>query len=87
MAGKQRNQLLRSLVPLYIAKDIEVDLNSGQIARVWKRFKVRYAGPNAAKALREHTGYAKRTANGRRITRAGVKYVETALKALKTAKA
>jgi hypothetical protein len=81
-SGKIPDQLLRSLIPLYVAAKMPVDLNSGQIVRVWKKFKVRYAAPNAAKALRENAGFAKRTAGGRRITRSGVRYVEAALKEL-----
>ena len=84
-SGKMPNQLLRSLIPLYVAAEHDqgpVDLNSGQIVRVWKKFKVRYAGPNAAKALRENARFAKRTPTGRRITATGVRYVEAALKTL-----
>jgi hypothetical protein len=40
---------------------------------------VKFAAPNAAKVLREHAGYARRTAKGPRISAAGVKYVEAAL--------
>jgi hypothetical protein len=79
-SGKKPDQLLRSLIPLYVAKQFDLDLDSGEIARVWKRFRVQYAVPNAAKALREHVGYAKRTSQGRRITKVGIRYVEAALK-------
>jgi hypothetical protein len=78
-AGRQRDQLLRSLLPLYVAQTMRLDLDSGAIARIWRRFNVPYAVPNAAKALREHVGFARRTPLGRRITRAGIRYVERAL--------
>jgi hypothetical protein len=78
--GKRRDQLLRSLIPLYVAARVDLDLHSGEIERIWKRFRVKYAAPNAAKALREHEGYAKKTARGRRITRTGIKYVESMVK-------
>jgi hypothetical protein len=78
-AGRRRDQLLRSLIPLYIARQLVLDLDAGEIARVWRAFDVNYAVPNAAKALREHLGYARRTRTGRRISSAGVKYVERAV--------
>jgi hypothetical protein len=78
-AGKEKDQLLRSLVPLYIARTLGVEVNSGLISRFWKQHGVSYAAPNAAKALREHVGYARATKTGRQITPNGVKYVESAL--------
>ncbi len=80
-AGKQKDQLLRSLIPLYIARNVNAEVSSGVTSKFWAKFGVKYAAPNAAKALREHTGYSKRTKNGNQITPNGVKYVESALKA------
>jgi hypothetical protein len=78
-AGKQKDQLLRSLIPLYLTRDRSVEVSSGVTSRFWAKFGVTFAAPNAAKALREHVGYAKRTRAGNQITPAGVKYVEAAL--------
>ena len=77
-AGKQKNQLLRSLIPLYLAKG-KIEVSSGTTSKFWKHHKVTFAAPNAAKALREHEGFARRTAKGPQITASGVKYVEKAL--------
>ncbi len=79
-AGKQKDQLLRSLIPLYLAKG-NLEVSSGTTSRFWAKHGVRYAAPNAAKAIREHVGYAKRTKTGPQITPNGIKYVEGALKA------
>ena len=79
-AGKQKDQLLRSLVPLYLARSLGIEVNSGLISRFWKLQGVKYAPPNAAKALRQHVGYARQTRSGRQITPHGVQYVETALR-------
>lgn len=84
-AGKQKDQLLRSLIPLYVARTANVEVSSGVTSKFWAKFGVKYAAPNAAKALREHVGYAKRTKNGNQITPNGVKYVEAALGAKKAA--
>ncbi len=78
-AGKEKDQLLRSLVPLYVARSLGLEANSGLISRFWTQHGIRYAAPNAAKALREHVGYARATKTGRQITPNGVKYVESAL--------
>jgi hypothetical protein len=79
-AGKQKDQLLRSLIPLYLARELSgVEVTSGTTSKFWAHHKVTYAAPNAAKALREHAGYARRTAKGPKITPAGIKYVEAAL--------
>lgn len=78
-AGKQKDQLLRSLIPLYVARDRAVEISSGVTSRFWAKFGVKYAAPNAAKALREHPGHSKRTKTGNQITPNGVKYVEAAL--------
>ncbi len=78
-AGKEKDQLLRSLVPLYLARNLGIEVNSGLISRFWKHYGVKYAPPNAAKALRMHVGYARQTKAGRQITPNGVKYVEAAL--------
>lgn len=79
-AGKSKDQLLRSLVPLYVARELKTPINSGLISRFWGKHGVRYAAPNAAKALRKNPGYAKQGKNGQRITASGVKYVEAALR-------
>jgi hypothetical protein len=78
-AGKQKDQLLRSLIPLYVAQKLDVEVTSGVASKLWARHGVTFAAPNAAKVLREHAGYAKRNAKGVQITPAGVKYVEDAL--------
>jgi hypothetical protein len=79
-AGGQRDQLLRSLIPLYLARGLKgVEVNSGAISRFWKTHGVTYAGPNAAKALRGKPGHAKKAGSGWAITDAGVKYVERSL--------
>jgi hypothetical protein len=78
-AGQQPDQLLRSLIPLYVAQGSGVDVTSGVITNFWKKHGVSFAAPNAAKALREHVGYARQTKAGREITPNGVKYVEAAV--------
>jgi hypothetical protein len=78
-AGKSKDQLLRSLVPLYVARGLKTPVNSGLISRFWGKQGVRYAAPNAAKALRKHPGYTKAGKNGPQITAHGIKYVENAL--------
>ncbi len=80
-AGKQKDQLLRSLIPFYLARDI--DITSGTTSRFWAKHGVTYAAPNAAKALRLHPGHVARTAKGARITPRGISYVEAALKTSK----
>jgi hypothetical protein len=80
-AGRQKDQLLRSLIPLYLMRGRSVEISSGTTSKFWARHGVTFAAPNAAKALREHVGYARRTAKGPRITPQGVKYVEAALAA------
>lgn len=82
-AGKQKDQLLRSLIPLYVARDVEV--SSGTTSKFWSKYGVKFAAPNVAKALREHVGYARRTAKGPQITPNGIKYVEGALSKKKAA--
>jgi len=85
-AGKQKDQLLRSLIPLYLARGLDgVEISSGTTSKFWARHGVKFAAPNAAKALREHVGYARRTAKGMRITPNGIKYVEAALSGKKRA--
>ena len=76
-AGKKKDQLLRSLIPLYVAGDI--DVTSGITSKFWARHGVKYSAPNVAKAFRTHPGNVKRTAKGPRITPAGIKYVDSAL--------
>ena len=78
-AGKQKDQLLRSLIPLYVGRG-SIEVSSGLTSKFWAKHGVTYAAPNVAKALREHVGYARRTAKGGpQITPNGVKYVEQAL--------
>ena len=79
-AGKEKDQLLRSLIPLYLAKALDVEVTSGTTSRFWSGLGVTYAAPNAAKALRLHAGYAQDTKKGKAITAKGVRYVEDALK-------
>ena len=83
-AGKKPDQLLRSLIPLYLVRKGD-GVSSGVTSRFWNLHGVRYAAPNAAKALREHKGFTKIHRGGRQITPAGVKYVEAALKGKKAA--
>lgn len=78
-AGQEKDQLLRSLIPLYLARSVGVEVTSGTTSRFWSQLGVSYAAPNAAKALRIHTGYASETKKGRTITAKGIRYVEDAL--------
>lgn len=78
-AGTQPDQLLRSLIPLYLAQGSGVDVTSGVINKFWSKHGVKFAAPNAAKALREHVGYARQTKAGKEITPNGIKYVDAAL--------
>ena len=84
-AGKQKDQLLRSLIPLYLVRHSNVEISSGVVSHFWKLHGVKFAAPNAAKALREHVGYARNTKAGRAITPNGIKYVEQALMMKKAA--
>lgn len=77
-AGKQKDQLLRSLSPLYVGRGV-VEVSSGTTSKFWAKHGITYAAPNVAKALREHVGYARRTAKGPQITPNGIKYVDQAL--------
>ncbi|MDC0707100.1 hypothetical protein POL68_01330 [Stigmatella sp. ncwal1] len=79
-AGQQKDQLLRSLIPLYLARALNLEVTSGTTSRFWGTFGVSYAAPNAAKALRMNTGYAQETRKGKTITSKGVRYVEQAIK-------
>ncbi|NVJ09673.1 hypothetical protein HUW63_31175 [Myxococcus sp. AM001] len=80
-AGKQKDQLVRSLIPLYLARSLdgEFEVTSGTTSRFWGELGVTYAAPNAAKALRLHGGYAQDTQKGKAITARGVQYVEEML--------
>ncbi|MFP2932026.1 hypothetical protein ACLESO_44055, partial [Pyxidicoccus sp. 3LG] len=80
-AGKQKDQLVRSLIPLYLARAVEsgMEVTSGTTSRFWSELGVTYAAPNAAKALRLHSGYAQDTKKGKAITPRGIQYVEEAL--------
>nr|WP_225938013.1 hypothetical protein [Myxococcus sp. RHSTA-1-4] len=84
-AGKQKDQLVRSLIPLYLARAVDTDLEvtSGTTSRFWGELGVTYAAPNAAKALRLHSGYAQDTKKGKAITARGIQYVEEALERLR----
>jgi hypothetical protein len=80
-AGKMKDQLLRSLIPLYLSQKMtDVEITSGDTSQFWKLHGVKFLAPNAAKALREHVGYARRTKVGPQITPNGIKYVDAALK-------
>ena len=85
-AGKQKDQLLRALIPLYVGRSINAEISSGATSKFWSRYGVKFAAPNAAKALREHVGYARRTRNGPQITPNGVKYVEESMNGLSSRK-
>ncbi len=78
--GASKDQLLRSLIPLYLAKGENMEMTSGVISRFWKQQGINYAAPNAAKALRKHPGYSKDGQLGKQIAPNGIRYVETALK-------
>lgn len=79
-AGKvHKDQLLRSLIPLYLGRKFDTEVTSGHVSKFWSLYGVKYAAPNAAKALREHVGYARNTRQGRQITPNGIKYVEAAM--------
>lgn len=78
-AGKQKDQLLRSLIPLYLVRGAPVEVSSGATSKFWAAHGVKFAAPNAAKALREHKGYARRGKTGLAITSEGSAYVEAAL--------
>jgi len=78
-AGKQKDQLLRALIPLYVGRNVDGEVSSGATSKFWAKYGVKFAAPNAAKALREHVGYARRTKSGPQITPNGVKYVEHAM--------
>ncbi len=78
-AGKKKDQLLRSLVPLYLARGTDLEVSSGATSKFWAQHGVRFAAPNAAKALREHKGHSTRSKKGPAITPRGVAYVEAAL--------
>jgi hypothetical protein len=84
-AGKQKDQLLRALIPLYVGRSLTIEISSGETSKLWAKYGVKFAAPNAAKALREHVGYARRTKVGTQITPNGVKYVEDALAAKRAA--
>ena len=70
--------LIASLIPLYVGRGV-IEVSSGLTSKFWAKHGVTYAAPNVAKALREHVGYARRTAKGPQITPNGIKYVEQAL--------
>lgn len=79
-AGKvHKDQLLRSLIPLYLGRNLDTEVTSGHVSKFWSLYGVKYAAPNAAKALREHVGFARNTRLGRVITPNGIKYVEAAM--------
>ncbi|OJH36238.1 hypothetical protein BON30_34330 [Cystobacter ferrugineus] len=83
-AGRRKDQLLRSLIPLYLARALELEVTSGTTSRFWGEFGVTYAAPNAAKALRLNTGFTQDTPKGKALTPKGVKYVESALAQLRS---
>ncbi len=77
--GQRRDQLLRALIPLYLAGPKKWKLSSGTISGFWSAHGHRFAAPNAAKALRQHPGHARLASSGRQITSRGIQYVEAAL--------
>lgn len=79
-AGQKKDQLLRALIPLYLGRTAKGDISSGVTSKFWAKQGVKFAAPNAAKALREHKGFATRSKTGVAISSTGVKYVEEALK-------
>lgn len=79
-AGKQKDQLLRSLIPLYVGQKLGLDISSGTTSKFWAKHGVKFAAPNAAKVLREQKGFATRSGSSVQITKNGVSYVEAALK-------
>ncbi len=83
-AGRQKDQLLRSLIPLYLARALELEVTSGTTSRFWGELGVTYAAPNAAKALRLNTGFTQDTPKGKALTPKGIKYVESALTQLRS---
>ena len=78
--GKKKDQLLRALVPLYLGRNAKGEISSGVTSKFWAKHGIKFAAPNAAKALREHKGYSTRSKTGTAISHNGVKYVEEALK-------
>ncbi|KFA91672.1 hypothetical protein [Archangium violaceum] len=85
VAGRLKDQLLRSLIPFYLARSLSVEVTSGTTSRFWGELGVTYAAPNAAKALRLNTGFTRDTKKGKALTSKGVKYVEAALTQLRSA--
>ncbi|OJT21356.1 hypothetical protein BO221_26395 [Archangium sp. Cb G35] len=85
VAGRLKDQLLRSLIPFYLARSLSVEVTSGTTSRFWGELGVTYAAPNAAKALRLNTGFTRDTKKGKALTAKGVKYVEDALTQLRSA--
>ncbi len=79
-AGKKKDQLLRALIPLYLGRNAKGEISSGVTSKFWAKHGIKFAAPNAAKALREHKGYSTRSKSGTAISSNGVKYVEEALK-------
>ncbi|EPX59354.1 hypothetical protein D187_002844 [Cystobacter fuscus DSM 2262] len=83
-AGRRKDQLLRSLIPLYLARAPQLEVTSGTTSRFWGELGVAYAAPNAAKALRLNAGFTQDTPKGKALTPKGVKYVESALTQLRS---
>jgi ribosomal protein S19E (S16A) len=83
-AGKRHvDQLLRALIPYYIAEKTHLygtEITCGDVSRFWKLHGVRFSAPAAGKALLWHIGYARRTKGGRKITPNGLKYVEAKMR-------
>lgn len=79
-AGKQKDQLLRSLIPLYLGRTVDLPVSSGLASQFWAAQGVTFAAPNAAKALRQKPGHSRRTRQGPVITSTGIAYVEQALR-------
>jgi hypothetical protein len=80
-AGKQRDDLLRALIPLYAVGGTYSQqlFTSGSVSTFWKLNGVKIQAPRVARAYRTHIGYARMTRYGRVITPNGRAYVLSAL--------
>lgn len=86
-AGKQRDDLLRALIPLELLRRAgrgNIECSSGAISIFWKLHGVKIEASRVARAFRTHVGYARNTKTGKVITRPGVLYVSSALLSQRT---
>lgn len=79
-AKKTNDNLLRALIPLYIARSVAVRVTSGGVSRFWNARGISISGPAVARAWREWVGYSRQTKTGPQITPNGVNYVNAALR-------